>query len=330
MQHVWQIASQAKHRCNKIDHRSTCKRPWDGNAWSRSQLQNACKHLWYPREQFPVGLRKHVYANALMLLRMMRRLEERLPMRFVKSNSCSICKEELWDDNGRMVHPIFRCKESGYHLVCIRNYMLVSYKLRDPHTRQEFTDNELKWCDTMAARHKYERVDGRYAPVKYDRDDRSLHALKHDHAALEHRRREEQEEQLRDEHKDLLIDAIRADMSFLEAMLLANAGLEPEAELTRHFAQLVRCCETTAQEQLHVLREANTNEQIGTILGEIEEQFPTWRDMNEHEFIEQMEPPMPEFLAQLLQHFPDAVPTYTFRAPIAAFFPFRTAVQFGA
>lgn len=178
---VWDAAKSSTYRCQSINARNIDRQkrkfgePKDTiRHWFRDELRRDCERMWGKKPGFPQSLRKREYAAALVIMRGMRHLGRAVTRRLIKSDTCCICKETL--DS-----PIFRCGSTGYHLVCIRNYMLISHVFKDPIIGRAYTDEELQWCDTMSERHTHYRDDdGSYKPVTYDREDRSLYVLCHD------------------------------------------------------------------------------------------------------------------------------------------------------
>lgn len=257
---MWDAAKNSSYMCKTIGGRSVQDEGHVMRYWYRDELQRACKRMSGVE---PPCLRKHEYACALVAMIGIRRLEHFVTMRLIKSDTCSICKDLL-------KAPVFRCSKSGYHLMCIRNYMLVSHMFKDPITGREFTDDQLKWCDVLAARYKFRKVDGVYTKVKYDRDDQSLYKMRHDPERIH----ADSAQHSTDAEIELIIDAIGTNMDIMEHstdVLFASHSLE------RYFRHLTHLSEETARQQIRDCIQRNTeNNTVVNVLRNIQLKLDTW------------------------------------------------------
>ena len=256
--------------------------------WSRGDLQTACQGMWRPRrDAFPHRMRKKEYAVAYIFLRGLLRLETLVRMRLIKSHSCPICKEKLQ-------HPVFRYRESGYHLQCIRDYMLVSHTFRDPITNTPFTDYHLMYCDFMASKHRWHYVQNdstdaasslspppwEWKMIEYARDDKSLLILKNDpRRILDDRIAYEQEAQI-----DIAINEVDDFVDLLAAFYTHNAtGISiscTRQRLETAFHDLVRLSRETADRVIdeYIVTFDDLETEISDDLHTIQLMFPRWQN----------------------------------------------------
>lgn len=274
---VWNAAKSSTYRCMSISGRavygkrkrkeSTDETIAQETHWRRDELRRSCERLWHPRPEFPRFLRKHEYAAALVMMLGFRRLEHVLTMWLIKSDACSICKDKLKS-------PVFRCEESGYHLICIRNYMLVSHNFKDPILNREFTDDELIRCDKLSDRHAYHKEDGRYKKVEYDRHNTSLYLLKNDPERV----RADREQHIRETEIDLISESIVSEIENMQ--FCVDDDLSNSADkLEQYFRFLSQLSEDSAKQQIHdfiTARDIEINEPMINILRSIEDKISIW------------------------------------------------------
>jgi len=164
MKKIWDIVMRSRYNCVSIDGRAVNLTKTRPDIWSRDDLIHEIGRLTSTEAKnsykFPYRLSKPHLSRAVIFLRGMRRLEERLAEKMIGVNSdrCSICQESLWRKYGSVPFvPLFRHSYSSknkrfvvaYHIVCISQWLWISHNFTDPVSRILYTNKELSRIDKL-------------------------------------------------------------------------------------------------------------------------------------------------------------------------------------